>query len=95
MKKQLKVNIMKSGSLNDELLKAIAGSNEGTQEVSLNDLEAFIRVKKAQYPFLYHNTQCGRYGDKEGDTIEITEDNGKTFTLSISEVEINELVVED
>ncbi len=83
MKKLLNVVILSEGNFNGSLLQMIGQSNANGNNLSIKDIEGYLKCHKVQYPTANKELQWGIYEN----TIEITEDNGDSFTLKISEVE--------
>lgn len=86
VKTVIKVDIHKQGSDSDEILKAIASHNGGVRRIFMTDISGWVNMKNAIYPtiknlFLKH----------EWPTTHISEDGGKTFTLSLTWNEVVEL----
>lgn len=82
----LTVQIHKQGQHNEPILRAIGGNNEGKAEISLNDIAGYVRMRAAEYPSLYSG--CIATVEQISDVLtglKVSEDGGKTFTLSISQ----------
>lgn len=89
MKKKIAVEIHKSGSLSQEIISAIQNMNEGNVSFSPDDLTGFIRMKSAMYPIVYAQLSTNyNVGEKR---LDISEDGGETFTLSLTWKEVHEL----
>lgn len=92
--KQVKLNVklIKAGSENDVITRLIANCNEGQSkaQISPRDLEGYLNVRNGTYPTI---TNCKLVKDEEeSNTYHVSEDGGKTFTLSLEWVEVHELV---
>lgn len=86
MKTKINVEIHKNGSENDVILKAISNHNEGLCNILLNDVAGYIHTRKAMYPTIHkYHTDSGE------NNLHISEDGGKTLTLSLQWVEVHEL----
>jgi len=85
MKQKIKVDILKHGSENQYLLKAVARMNEGLCSFSIRDLEGYFAVENAKY-----NNKLVLISE-EG-YCHVSEDGGDTFTLTLEWVEVHELV---
>lgn len=96
MKTKFNVSILKRGTENEKFLSMIASHNEGLVPLDLGDLVSFGQCCRALYPTINSGLNVERLSDDEAETeeynsIRITEDGGKTFTLIIQQVEIHEL----
>lgn len=94
MKKKISVEIHQPGETNDTILRAVASFNKGDQRLSLVDIVGWLNLEKCAFPSIRKGiiTQW----QTEPDTrIHISEDNGKTFTLTLSMREIEELKVNE
>jgi hypothetical protein len=94
-KTQLNVRILKTGSENKNLLQIIAACNEGLVKISLEDLISYGICQQALYPGANKNTYIERMSDDEAEEdyncLRVTEDNGKSWTLIIQEITVEEL----
>lgn len=89
MKKKLNVSIYKSGSENDWILKMVANYNEGISDFSPRDLEGYFKCSLATFPTIKKGLQLIK--GEEPNCYHVSEDGGKTFTLSLEWAEIYEL----
>jgi len=86
MKSKIQVVIHKQGSENENLLRMVANHNEGTAQIDLSDIVGYMYAKKAMFPTV---SNYRVYNDNG--TLNISEDNGESFTLSLTFVELHEL----
>lgn len=95
MKKKINVKLIKSGSENDAITRLIANCNEGQEkaQISARDLEGYLNTRNAMYPTVTNNKLVK--DEEESNTFHISEDGGKSFTMSIEFVEVRELVTSD
>ncbi len=84
------VSIHKPGSENNNLLTIIGTHNGGLFPVGLMDLVSYATTTKAKYPEAMKGFQI-TVSPEDENTLLVSEDGGKSFTLSIQEVEILEL----
>ena len=93
MKRELTVRIFQPGIHNEAILHMIALSNvrdnDDRLKLTIPEIGEILQRRKDSL-----NHEMFNWGIHEN-TIDITEDNGKSFTLSISEVEVSELVYEN
>lgn len=89
MKKKLNVSIYKRGTENDNILRLVANYNEGIADISPRDLEGYLATTKAIYPNVTHPINLIK--GEEPNCYHVSEDGGKTFTLSLEWAEIYEL----
>ena len=89
MQKKLNVKLMKSGSENDVITRMIANYNQGKVDCSPRDLEGYLITRNAMFPTI-NNYKLVK-DNEEPNTYHVSEDRGKTFTLSIEWVEVFEL----
>jgi len=87
MKSKINVVIHKEGSSNPVILKAIGRHNGGDLTIDPQTLTGYILGQKIEYPNLYKGISV----IPEGDTLHISEDNGESFTLSLTFTEVHEL----
>ena len=92
MSTKFKVDIRRSGGLNDEILKIVSNHNEGLIKASLGTFKGFVEAKQATYPSLYKNTN---YEQGNGYLMTVIEDNKPTITIEeIAVFELTELTDE-
>lgn len=91
MKTKFKVELHKQGCHTDFLIGIICNHNQGISNIDLDVITGYMMARKAQYP-------SGDYGKlslkTEGDnnqTIHISDDDGESYYLSITECEMEEL----
>ena len=91
MSKKLNVKLIKSGSENDILTRWIANYNEGNEKalISPRDLEGYLNTRNAVYPTIGNLKLVVDHS--EPNTYHISEDGGKTFTMTIKWTEVYEL----
>ena len=89
-KTKFKVDIHKDGSENNQLLTVIGNHNSGKVPVSLVDIQSYMTVRRGLMPY---SNGCYFATRPEGSnsTLLISEDEGKTWTLTIEEIELEEL----
>lgn len=90
MATKFKIDLIASGSLNDEIVKMVTNHNEGKVSISLSLIGAFIHIKHAIYPIIYENisfTECSPSNEL------LIKENGK-HTLTIQEIEVEPLVIQ-
>lgn len=91
IRNKLYVEIHKSGSLNDEMIRMITNHNEGRINITLDYFAWCMKVNHASYnltkpkPFYIFNGDNEADNPREWRSIDISEDEGKTFTLTITE----------
>ncbi|MGH2566026.1 MAG: hypothetical protein ACRDE5_16025 [Ginsengibacter sp.] len=90
MQKKLNVSIYKNGTDSAFILDCVGGYNERKAEFSPRDVEGYINMRKAFIPTLL-NDYCLIKGE-EPNCYHVSEDGGKTLTLSLEWAEIYELV---
>ena len=89
MKKEFHVHIYQDGTNNGAILTMIGNHNAGKVNISLDVIAAYIDARVAQYPS--DKNKLVYTHSKDLGILDISEDNFKTFTLQIKEVEIVEL----
>ena len=72
------LSIKKNGLLNTDILKLIAYNNEGKQEYSLREIEAYLKCKISEYPATLHKMILMQLEDE----LVVMED-GENITLKI------------
>lgn len=86
MKKKIAVEIHKTGSENDGLLRLVGNVNGMGLGISKSAIMAYLAVKMAMFPLSSNYSTC-----TEGDTLHVSEDGGDTFTLSLTWKDVYEL----
>lgn len=87
MRTQYFVRIHKNGYQNAAILKMVAKHNEGIEPMGISDFLSFQSIHRA----LDNDTEknfCIERDETEDTTFRVSEDGGKTFTLTIREVAI-------
>ena len=88
MKKKINVTIHNHGSENEIILKCIGNMNSGECSFSPRDLEGYYTIQTAKYPKLPVTiTKL----DESGDIYQVSENEGKSFTLTLEWIEVYEL----
>ena len=87
MKSKIVVDIHKEGNSNLIVLKAIGRHNGGDNLIDQQMITGYVLGQKIDYPSLYKEIKV----TQDGDTLHISEDDGKTFTLSLTWTEVHEL----
>lgn len=85
------VDLAGTGSCTDEVLRLIGSHNAGKSYISIPDLISYGVITAALYP----STRGGitiEIDESDENKFSVSEDGGKTFTLTIEEIEIHELV---
>ena len=85
-----KVSLFQTGAENNSLLTMIGNHNGGIVPVGLLDLVSYATTQKAQLPLTRAGFQI-TISPEDSSTILVSEDGGKSFTLSITEIEVFEL----
>ena len=85
MKIKFKVEINSNGSDLTSIITMIANHNEGIANINNDVIASYILAKNAQYPSFKIKLK------NDGDTLHVSEDDGKTWYLSIQECEVLEL----
>lgn len=90
MRTKFNVAILKHGSESNDILKAIASHNGGEVPLCVEDFISWGQMRRALFPL----GNAGFYIERteEPQELRVTEDGGKTFTLIIQEITIEELV---
>jgi hypothetical protein len=88
--KKINVKILKSGGQSGKILETISYMNEGKDSFSPRDLEGYCNVTRIWLNSSYPGLTLVKDTD-EPNTFHISEDGGKTFTLSLEWVEVREL----
>jgi len=89
-KTKFSVDIHKDGSNSEAIFKAIGSHNGGIVPLCIEDFISYAQFEMAKYP----SAQKGFYivrDDTEFNVIRVSEDGGKTFTITIEERIIHEL----
>ena len=89
-KTKFRFQIIKYGTMTDNIIRAICSHNEGKVALCLNDFISYAQFYGAIFPTLYSNQFLIEIMDKENE-LRVTEDGGKTFTMIIEEITVHEL----
>lgn len=89
-KSKYNVTIHRNGSENEMILRAIASHNEGLIPVSIEDLMGYVQTKRAMFPLIYSGHTAIKDDEKDY-VLNISEDGGKTYTLTLEYCEVFEL----
>lgn len=89
--KKLNVKLFKSGSENDALTRLISNYNEGIEKAQITprDIEGYLLTRNAIFSSI-NNYKLVK-DETNPNTYNISEDGGKTFTISIEWAEIYSL----
>lgn len=82
------LDIHKHGTFNSAILKMIAKHNGGQCPMSIPDLLSFGQIQQS---LINASNLVIERRDGDENTFDVSEDGGKTFTLTIEEIEIHEL----
>ncbi len=92
MTKKYRIDLHKTGRLNSIIAAMIANHNNGKVSFNLIDVVGLLNSLKSAYPeknsgYAHQwNTQS-----PSGTQLILSEDNGETFTMTITQVEVHEL----
>lgn len=92
MKQKIGIELYKAGRFNEEILLAIANNNSGLSKLLPADISGFLNLHNARQPEIYKGKTVP--GDSPYE-LHISEDNGETFTLSLTWKEVEELAPDD
>lgn len=87
---KINVKIQKNGIESEVLLRLVGNVNAGKAGVSVRDLEGYFATRFSMFPMLDKTILVKDI--EEPNTFHISEDGGKTFTLSMEWVEVTELI---
>jgi hypothetical protein len=82
----IKVDIHKNGHENEYILKAIGSHNSGESRFTMQDFRGYVNFKKAVFPSVSNYKVI-----EDWPVSRMSEDGGKTFTLSLTWNEVEEL----
>ena len=88
MKRKINVKIHKHSSDNETVLKCVGNMNDGRASFSARDLEGYFAIQNAKYPTL---PVTFIKSDEPGEVYHISEDDGKSFILTLEWVEVYDL----
>lgn len=86
MKHKLSIEIYKPGSENDVITRMVANYNDGGPKVTAEDIKGYLRVRMATYP-----SSSNYSWEIIGNHMRISEDGGKSCTLTLIWKEVYEL----
>ena len=87
---KFKPDLHKEGDETDNIIRIIAAHNSGNNPVSLIDIQSYMSCRKAILPISGKGYFATRPADNEN-ILHISEDGGETWTLTIEEIEVEEL----
>lgn len=91
MTTKFKLIVKGKGYALNEIVSMVANHNSDKANINLEDIAGYIKSMKALYPTLF--TACLVKPDlNEPNTIQISDDDGKTFYLTIQECIYEELI---
>lgn len=83
---KINVKLLKYGGENDVITRMIANMNDANVAVSPRDLEGYLNVRNVAFPFTCNYAIVK--DTEEPNTYHLSEDGGKTFTMSLEWIEI-------
>lgn len=86
MRTKISIEIHKAGSENDVLTRMVATVNEGRAQISMGEIAAYLNVRNAIYPTIHKFASMPEDG-----SLLISEDGGKTYTITLTWKEVHEL----
>ena len=90
--KKYQVTIHKNGSENSFITTMIGNQNSEKGRFNLIDVISYLNCMKAAFPIANSGyTYLWDSFNPNGTTLHISEDGGKTFTLSLTQIEVMEL----
>ena len=91
MTTKFKVIVHKLGRDMNDIISMTSSHNLGDGSINLEDITGYIKARKALYPSLYaaHSVKPDL---NEPNIIHLSEDDGKTFYLSVQECTYEELI---
>lgn len=89
-KSKYNVTIHKFGGENENILRAVANHNDGIIPISVEDIQGYIQTRRAMYPVI-HSSYAAIKDDEKDYILNISEDGGKTYTLTLEYCEVFEL----
>lgn len=90
MKTKFKLEINGKGENLTQICEAIANHNDGTSNIDLDSICGCLMFQKARFPETYKRLKILSEGDNN-QTIHISDDDGESYYLSITECEMEEL----
>ncbi len=87
MKTELSIRVRKDGNDLEQIVKIVAAHNSSKVNINNEVIASYILARKALYEALYNHLKMVT----DGNTLNISEDDGTTWYISISENEIHEL----
>ena len=92
MTTKFKVIVHNQGRDLTDVISMAATHNSGKASINLEDIAGYIKARKALYPVLY-TAHTIKPDLTDPNTIHLSEDDGKTFYLTIQECIYEELVM--
>lgn len=92
-KTKFKVDILKMGNESEQVLRMIANHNAGTTKIDLDAICGYLKARAAMYPTIPHTTFTIPVDDLN--TINLSDDDGESVYLSITECTFEELVMDE
>ena len=93
MKTQFKVNILSNGSHLTDIVTMVANHNGNVSKIDMDIICGYLMARKTLYPTLHNKTSIVT-DLQDANTIHLSDDNGQSFYMSITECEIEELAPE-
>lgn len=93
MKQKINVVIHRNGSTSAKILDIIGAMNEGKANFSPRDLEGHFAIERAWMTTANKGLTLVK-DTEESNTYHVSEDGGKSFTLSLEWMEVRELKTE-
>ena len=90
MKTKFKLEINGKGENLTPICEVIANHNDGTSNIDLDGICGYLMFQKARFPNLLKHLKINTEGDNN-QTIHISENDGESYYLSITECEMEEL----
>jgi hypothetical protein len=92
MQKKYRLDIYKPGLHNDYLYRMVTNHNAGRISFNLIDVVGFVNAFRALNPERFaQSIHTWVPGKESGTSLLISDDNGETFTICLTQVEISEL----
>jgi len=94
MTTKFKIEINGNGSELNSLVQMCANHNEGTAKITIDILEGYLQAQLALLP-LTRKGMVVKHENNAPETIHVSDNNGKTFYLTITECTYEELKTEE
>lgn len=94
MRTKFRIDISKPGKKLCAIVKLIAQHNGGLMPTSIPDLISYAHSQKALWPIKYKGLRIWR-NDEDDHKLYFSEDNGRTVTATIDEIDIIGEIVSD